>query len=546
MKKTISIALVLVFGMVPHTTYADYAFGTPTHLGSTVNSSSTEWGPSISADGLELYFGSWRSGGFGEEDIYVTTRATTSDPWGEAVNLGPTVNSSSWDQTPSISTNGLTLYFSSDRPGEGLWITTRQTKDDPWCTPVNLGPTVNSQGYNWMPSISADGLDLYFCSDRSGGYGNWDIWVSKRETIHDEWGPPVNLGPTVNSAHRDLSISISHDGLLLFFDSDRPGGSGGHDLWLTRRETTDGPWGTPVNLGPTVNSSYPWDQTPSISADGSTLYFTSERPGDLGGGDIYQTPIIPIVDFNADGFIDLIDLEMLINNWGTDDKLYDIGPMPWGDGIVDAADLEVLMRYWGQPVYDPHFLAHWKLDEIEGDIAYDSITDNDGVVNGEAVWLPEDGQTNGALQCDGTATYVDTPFILNPADGPLSIFAWINGGASGQVIISQSQGMDWLAVDTEQGFLRTNLTSVSRGKLGPPLVSSAVITDGDWHRVGFVWDGTDRILYVDDVEVARDELENLAPSEGGLIIGAGAGLEDGTFFSGLIDDVQIYDRVVEP
>jgi F5/8 type C domain-containing protein/WD40 repeat protein len=345
MKKMISIAVVLVSGMAPHTTYADYVFGTPTDLGPTVNSSSTEWGPSISADGLSLYFGSWRGGGFGEEDIYVTTRATTSDPWGEAVNLGPTVNSPSWDQTPSISTDGLTLYFSSDRPGEGLWITTRQTKDDPWRTPVNLGPTVNSQGTNWMPSISADGLELYFCSDRSGGYGRWDIWVTKRETIHDGWGPPVNLGPTVNSAHRDLSISISHDGLLLFFDSDRPGGSGGHDLWLTRRETTDGPWGTPVNLGPTVNSSCPWDQTPSISADGSTLYFTSERPGDLGGGDIYEAPIMPMVDFNDDGQVDLDDLSIMFDNWYVNEPWCDIGPMPWGDGIVDCHDLMALAKY---------------------------------------------------------------------------------------------------------------------------------------------------------------------------------------------------------
>jgi len=204
------------------------------------------------------------------------------------------------------------------------------------------------------------------------------------------------------------------------------------------------------------------------------------------------------------------------------------------------------MSYWAQEVHDPHLLAHWKLDESEGDIAYDSVTDNDAIVHGEAVWLPENGQIEGALRCDGTTTCVDALFILDPADGPFSVFAWINGGAADQIVISQSQGMNWLSVDAEKNSLRANLTSESRGQLGSPLVSSSMITDGDWHRVGLVWDGTHRILYVDDIEVARDELDNLAASEGGLIIGAGAGLEAGSFWSGLIDDVRIYDRVVTP
>jgi len=105
--------------------------------------------------------------------------------------------------------------------------------------------------------------------------------------------------------------------------------------------------------------------------------------------------------------------------------------------------------------------------------------------------------------------------------------------------------------DVDEGTLRTELTIpavTARGQTiyGPPLVSSALLTDGDWHRIGFAWDGANRILYTDDVEVGRDESENLASSEGGLIFGAGAGLKEGSFFSGLIDDVRIYNRVVSP
>ena len=96
---------------------ADFTFGTPTNLGPTVNSPSYDSDMSISADGLSLYFTSNRSGGSGTHDIWVTTRETAQDPWGEPVNLGPTVNSSDWEHTPFVSADGLTLYFSSTRPG---------------------------------------------------------------------------------------------------------------------------------------------------------------------------------------------------------------------------------------------------------------------------------------------------------------------------------------------------------------------------------------------------------------------------------------------
>ena len=365
---------------------ADFTFGTPINLGPIVNSPSVDWMPSLSADGLTLYFGSRRGGGFGAEDIYVTTRETTGDPWGEPSNLGPPVNTSSWEQGPSISADGLSLFFSSDRPGgvgtESIWVTTRETKEDPWGTPVNLGSKVNSSARDWAPSISADGLELFFGSNRSGGYGGLDLWVTTRETIHDEWGSPVNLGGTVNSAHNTHGMSISHDGLLLFFSSNRPGGYGGFDFWVTRRKTIHDPWGAPVNLGLPINSSEVYDQTPNISADGSTLHFTTERVGDAGQGDIYQSPVIPIVDFNGDGVVDAADMCIMVDHWGEDYSLCDLGPMPWGDGIVDVHDMVVLAEHLFE---DVRLIAHWKLDETEGNAAYDSAGANDGDILGDAV-----------------------------------------------------------------------------------------------------------------------------------------------------------------
>ena len=338
-------------------TEADFTFGEPVNLGPNVNTSYAEAGQSVSADGLTLYFGEHPGNvdpkGYGGCDIWVTTRGTIDDEWGPRTNLGPTVNTSSDDALPCMSTDGLSLYFSSNRAGgyggPDLWMTTRETTSDPWGEPVNLGSTVNSSADEAFPSISADGLELYFSEFRvyrPGGYGYGDIWVTKRPTTDDPWGTPVNLGDTVNGWYQDGGQFISADGLTLFFGSNpRPGGLGADDIWMTRRATDSDPWCEPVNLGPPVNSPFK-DGMPSFSANGSTLYYFSDRPGGSGDYDLWQASVIPIVDFNGDEITDLADLVMLIDNWDTDNMLYDIGPMPWGDGVVDIEDLKVFIIHW--------------------------------------------------------------------------------------------------------------------------------------------------------------------------------------------------------
>jgi Tol biopolymer transport system component len=342
------LVLVLAVGLPAGVANADFTFGEPTNLGPTVNSSDWDEAGRISADGLSLFFDSDRPGGYGSHDLWVTTRPTIYDPWGTPENLGPTVNSSAFEAIPSISADGLLLLFNSDRPGgQGdwdVWVTTRATTQDPWGKPGNLGQPVNSSDNNFMPSISSDGLSLFFCSTRPGGQGDWDVWVTTRTTISDPWGIPVNLGPPVNSSYLEQTPTISADGVVLFFSSNRPGGFGGSDLWLATRATVSDPWGEAVNFGPTVNSAAS-DAGANISRDGSTLYFCSSRPGGLGSWDIWQAPIIPIVDLNSDGVVDADDMCIMVDYWGTDESLCDIGPMPWGDGIVDVQDLIVLAEH---------------------------------------------------------------------------------------------------------------------------------------------------------------------------------------------------------
>jgi len=252
-----------------------------------------------------------------------------------------------------------------------------------------------------------------------------------------------------------------------------------------------------------------------------------------------EIEVEPIVDFNGDGTVDTDDLLRLIESWGQKDPAVDLVP----DGIVDKKDLEVLVNYWQQDVNDPTLAAHWALDETEGVFAHDRAGAKDGTVMGLPAWRPTGGAVDGALEFNGK-TFVAAKSALSPADGPFSVLAWVKGGAPGQVIFSQTGGVNWLMADASQGTLLTQLSK--GGRTGSGLPSTAIITDGDWHRLGFTWDGAARRLHVDDVLVAEDTQTGLAACTGGVLIGCGSNMAPGTFWSGLIDDVRIYNRVVQP
>ena len=284
---------------------------------------------------------------------------------------------------------------------------------------------------------------------------------------------------------------------------------------------------------------------PHVTATGLALDLEGNLwIGTYGGGlAVYRIgQQLPLVDFNGDGIVDIKDLLRLIESWSLNDPTVDIAPA-FGDGIVDALDLELLMSYWEQPFDDPTLIAHWALDEAEGAVAFDNAGVNDAFVIGGAEWQPNAGQVDGAIQLDGVDGCAVAGPVLNPSDGPFSVFAWIKSGAPGQVVVSQQGAANWLTADTH-GNLITELKST--GRSAGPLLSQTVITDSQWHRVGFVWDGANRILYVDDVAVAEDTQDGLESSSSGLYIGTGKAMESGTFFSGLIDDVRIYNRVVSP
>jgi hypothetical protein len=526
--------------------HADF-FGSPPTKVANVNLAPSTLGGGISADGLELYLAVENSGYGGMFDMYVATRAAQDEDWGQPVNLGPTLNGATWETPTSVSADGLSLYLSSDRPGGSggmdLWVATRPAVGSPWGKPVNLGPTVNSSAWDLSARVSTDGLTLLFHSQRGGGVGGEDIWMATRATKDDPWGPPVNLGTPVNSSGNDGEAVLTADGLTLFFNSDRPGGSGNYDLWVSTRRTTRDPWGPPRNLGRSVNTpAIEWCS--SLSADGSTLYFTSDRPVAWSPCSVYRTTITPIVDFNGDGKVDDAEIRVLLDDWGKDQPLCDIGPTPFGDGVVDMQDLAVLTRYAAQKLLDPTLLACWEFDETEGIAVRNRVETYPAGLVGDPVWRPQGGAVGGAIELDGVDDYVMIGFQKELPKGPLSLLAWVKGGQPGQTIFSQRATANWLSADVATGALLTDVQSMGRG--ASSLRSQAVITDGKWHRVALVWDGTHRTLYVDGALVAEDTPVNIRTAYADLTIGAGKDLTPGSFWSGLVDDVRLYNRIVKP
>jgi Tol biopolymer transport system component len=214
--------------------------------------------------------------------------------WSEPVSLGPIVNSSADDQGAFISKDGLVLDFVSTRSGgfggQDLYVSHRVTVDDPWGAPHNVGPSINTGSNEASPTLSADGHRLYFHSDRAGGFGGRDLYVSRRHDKQDDfgWEPPENLGPEINTPGNERGLTLFEDDeseiVTAFFDSDRPGGTGGIDIYASTVDA-DGAFG-PAVLVPELSSPFN-ELLPGIRRDGLEIFLDSGRPGTLGPRDIW-------------------------------------------------------------------------------------------------------------------------------------------------------------------------------------------------------------------------------------------------------------------
>ncbi|HEY3221563.1 MAG TPA: hypothetical protein VGJ80_12595 [Gemmatimonadales bacterium] len=216
--------------------------------------------------------------------------------WSDPANLGATVNTTFNEQGPTLSNDELSLYFGSDRPGGiggfDIWVSHRACKDCAWETPVNVGPGVNTSSDETGPGLSIDGHLLFFRSTRPGGPGLGDVYLAKRTNPKDDfgWGEPVALGPGVNTPAAEAGaeyLQSAEDGAANLYFNRAPAG-GTADLYsaaITRDGETLGAAVVISELSDPVFT----DQGPTLRSDGREIFFFSTRPGGVGGADLWTS-----------------------------------------------------------------------------------------------------------------------------------------------------------------------------------------------------------------------------------------------------------------
>ena len=251
---------------------------------SELNTGFDDGSPFVSYDGLTIFFYSYRAGGQGHSDLWQATRPSRSSPFGAPVHLGGGVNSEQHEAHPSLTADGLELFFMRSTAiwkEDDLYRTTRTATSEPFSTAVALSE-LNTSVAEAFPCISPDGLTLYFTSNRSGSSGD-DIWFATRPDRASPFGTPQRL-ESVNSGDREIAFSIRAEGLTAYlarFTGDNC------DIYETTRFSLAENFGTPMLIVALADSDY--DGGPSVTADGTELYFFSRRAGGLGGMDIWRS-----------------------------------------------------------------------------------------------------------------------------------------------------------------------------------------------------------------------------------------------------------------
>jgi Tol biopolymer transport system component len=260
-------------------------FGVPQPMG--INAVENDGYPWPSSNGLELYFASYRPGGVGGSDLWVATRPALTSPFGVPVDLA-TVSSTTNDREPSLSADGLTLYFTSENRAGGpgsvdIWRATRAGLGSAFGSPVPV-LELDTTSADRTPAISTSGLTICFGSDRPGGAGGYDLWCATRSPTGAAFGTPVRIDELASPAN-DWSPWLSADERTILFASSRPGGAGLSDLWIASRADPGAAFGVPQ---PITELNSPLDElSPALAADGLTIYFRSTRAGGAGGEDLW-------------------------------------------------------------------------------------------------------------------------------------------------------------------------------------------------------------------------------------------------------------------
>lgn len=260
----------------------------PLNLGDSINTELNEYLPALTADDQTLIY--TRKNGPSGEDFFVSTKRPDG-AWSKARLLPPPLNSDGNEGAHCLSADGRTIYFTAcyredSRGGCDIYVS--KLTDTGWSTPENLGLTINTAHWETQPSISFDGKTLYFVSNRPGGFGGSDIWMS-RKTERGDWGKPENMGPYINSRKDEISPFIHYDDQTLYFASEGMAGMGRLDLYLSKRQP-DGDFGPARNLGYPINTEKD-ESSLFVNMSGTLALFSSESGDSRGENDIFYFEI---------------------------------------------------------------------------------------------------------------------------------------------------------------------------------------------------------------------------------------------------------------
>lgn len=262
----------------------------PRPLSDTVNCFPMQYFPVLTADEQELIFTRRLGAGNEDDEDLVITRKDSSGHWMKPESISPNVNSEFNEGTCTISADGRQLIFTSclGRRGFGNCDLFQSLRvGTTWSQPLNMGPQINSPAWESQPALSADGRVLYFLSDRKGGLGSRDIYVSYQIEAN-KWTKAENLGPKINTSYDEISPFIHVNGRTLFFAANGRLGFGGYDLFRSEKE--NGEWQEPVNFGYPVNNHE--DQfSLFITADGKRGYYSHEEGSMNTSGKIYEISV---------------------------------------------------------------------------------------------------------------------------------------------------------------------------------------------------------------------------------------------------------------
>ena len=275
------------------------------NIGNRINSEWHDFAPVVNEDETMLIFTTRRKDGnlnqdvhtdnFAFEDIFISTRIDSI--WGAASNIGEVINTPFHDSNIALSADGRELYLYKDiEDGTSDIYISELKSDSVWSAPRSLGENVNSEFSEKSLSISPDGSSIFFSSDRPGGQGELDIYYSVRDQ-GGKWGPAANLGSNINTEFDEDSPFIDYDNKTLYFSSRGGKGMGGYDIFKAEYDSASNSWTDLVNLGYPINT--PDDDIYFVGTkEGKKGYFASVRDDGMGYTDIYVVTV-PYTDIDT-------------------------------------------------------------------------------------------------------------------------------------------------------------------------------------------------------------------------------------------------------